>query len=129
MHHAGGATGSDNRCASLLNAGELSLSDCHRELVVGQIETAVQLFETGMTRLKKYKLYLKDSLQIIKEKNNTYTLKISYRDGVKQINNIDKIFENKQGIYNQKGYYDEETVEKFNKIIYSLFDEILGFSK
>lgn len=83
-------------------------------------------FKTGIDTLKEYNLDKKDSIQIVKHTDNSYSLRIQYKNGEKQIHNIEKLFEDSEGHYNVKGYYDENTVEKFNTIIYQVFDEIIN---
>ena len=86
-------------------------------------------FEKGIETLSEYGIEIKDSIHIYKDKNSTYSLKITYKENNKIINNIDAVFEDEEGHYNKKGYYDEETVKKFNTLIFRIFDEIVGGNK
>lgn len=113
-----------------LTAGKESILVDAKDLFVNSFYHYIKLrfenFGQGINVFKKYKLDKKDSIQIVQEKDNSYTLKVRYINGEKQIHNIEKLFEDIHGNYNVKGYYDENTVEKFNKILFQLFDEITG---
>lgn len=86
-------------------------------------------YNDGINRLSHYGIEKKSSAVIVKEKDNSFSLIIRYNENKKIVPHIEKIFEDNKGIYNKKGYYDDNTVQKFNTLIFKIFDEIIDGNK
>ncbi len=82
-------------------------------------------YSIGKKILKEVGISPRQSAMIKIEGDKSYTLNINYKNEFYQINSVERLFMDQNGIYNSKGYYDKETVKKFNKAIYAIFDKIL----
>lgn len=108
---------------------EVELKDLYTNAIYQYIKLRFSSYEKGKKVLRTYGIDKKNSMHVSREKDNTFSLKIIYKGNEKIINNIDTLFEDDEGHYNKKGYYDEDTVKKFNTIIFKVFDEIVGVKK
>jgi hypothetical protein len=100
--------------------------DLFRACCMSYIRTTFGDFQAGADALRNAGIDYRRGARVHRNDNSTYSLTVHFTGGTAEIPDLEQYFTDDNGIYNGKGYYDSQTVEKFEKTVFQLLNEILG---
>lgn len=83
-------------------------------------------FAVGSKALRRAGIDYDRAARIRTAEDGTHILTVQFSGGVAEVPHLEDYFTDSSGTYNSKGYYDAETVEKFERTLFQLLDEIIG---
>ncbi len=86
-------------------------------------------FQEGLDALDAVGIDYRKGVTVSENASGSYQLTVAFSGGSAQIPDLAQYFTDTHGVYNSKGYYDEQTVSRFNTTVFDLLDDVLGARK
>jgi len=107
---------------------ERETRDLFRASCMSYIRAVFGDFQLGADALRGAGIDYERGARVHRSGDSTHSLTVQFSGGTAEIPDLEQYFTDEKGNYNGKGYYDSRTVEKFEKTVFQLLNEILGKS-